>query len=215
VLIPPGSRIVYLVSALSLSSLLSVYPSLIIVPPLHASPVSRLDSFALSLHRQPPPCSAMPPLAPVSSSANICKSASPYQTNRGIQFVGLNGGFHRRLSSETGGFQEAAYIHTLSPDLVEQYLGARICRYRFPLFSWGGYAARGRPEVADMQQVHDRLVISKTLYGAVHAVLRHRPPRGPKLDMIFDNRSREETSGVWDAAAAETRSSRKARNAAR
>lgn len=149
----------------------------------------------------------MPPLAPVSSSANICKSASPYHLRRGIQFVSLNGGFHRRLSSETSGFQEAAYIHTSNPGLVREYLGARICRYCLSLFSWGRYAARGRPEVADMQQVHDRLV-SKTLYGAMHAVLRHRPPRGPKPDMIFDNRSRQETAGVWDVAAPETRSTR-------
>ncbi|UKZ63777.1 uncharacterized protein TrAtP1_005001 [Trichoderma atroviride] len=56
--------------------------------------------------------------------------------------------------------------------------------------------------------VHDRLVISKTLYGAMHAVLRHRPPRGPKPDMIFDNRSRPETAGVWHVAAADTRSTR-------
>lgn len=70
-------------------------------------------------------------------------------------------------------------------------MGARICRYCLLLFSWGRYAARGRPEVADMQQVHDRLV-SKTLYGAMHAVLRHRPPRGPKPDMIFDNRSTDQ-----------------------
>jgi hypothetical protein len=111
----------------------------------------------------------------------------------GIQFVGLNGGFHRRLSSETSGFQGGCLHTYIQPSPREGVLGRSHLQVSSLIVSWGGYAARGRPEVADMQQVHDRLVISKTLYGAMHAVLRHRPPRGPKPDMIFDNRSRQET----------------------
>lgn len=131
------------------------------------------------------------PLAPVSSSANICNGVSIAHARRGLSFAGLSGGFHRGLSSETGGFQEAAYIHTSSQGLVKEYLGARICRYCSSLI-------RG----ADTQQGED--LKSLTCSRCMTVSSSPRPSMGPcmlcyatdrhgapKPGMIFDSRSRD------------------------